>query len=305
MKIEEVNLKDISIDKTQPRKSFPSSAINELVSSILKRGLLEPLKVIKLNKGYMLIDGERRFKALNILVKYGDKDSKIVNCIVIDKLKEKTLTQLTYDIQKEKIPYLEEGEAYKKLIEEEDYSVEDIAMALGKRKQYILGRLKLTSFNENTKELIRSGKIPVQALSAIDINKSKEAEDRIINRIIKEKPSYGESRIILQEETKDKKGLLNLFLRDVINFKLKCLRFENKYLPLLNKPDIDFFKNQEVGDVITELEKLENNLERLDKIKKEVKSVKRILNEMAYNFGEEKELNNKDIDKLKNKTNKR
>jgi len=39
----------------------------------------------------MLIDGERRFRALNILVKHGDKESEKINCIVIDKLKETKL----------------------------------------------------------------------------------------------------------------------------------------------------------------------------------------------------------------------
>ncbi len=290
MRIEKVDLDKIFVDKNQPRKTFPKEELNELATSILKRGLLEPMKVIKVKEGYMLIDGERRFRALNILVKnYKDEESKKVNCIVIDKLKEKLLTQLTYDIQKEKIPHLEEGEAYKKLIQTEDYSVNDLSMALGKSKGYILSKLKLTALNEKTKQLIKDRKIPAQLLYGIDINKTKEAEDRIVQRIIKEKPNYGESRKIIMEETKNKEELLKLFIKDCKIFKIKILRFENKCTSILKKPDLDFFEHQEIGNIIQELEKLENNLNLLDSVRKEVKSVFQVISSLQDNYDDKKE----------------
>ncbi len=298
MRIEKVDLNKIFVDTTQPRKTFNKTELQSLASSILKRGLLEPLKVIKLKEGFMLIDGERRFRALNILVKsYKDEESKKVNCIIINKLKEKTLTQLTYDIQKEKIPHLEEGEAYKKLIQEEGYSVQDLSTALGKRKGYILSKLKLTAFNENTKRLIRNGDLPAQALYSIDINKSKEAEDRIVDRIRKERPGYGEVRKIIAEETKDKEELCNRFLKDAINFKRKIWRFENKYQNILKKPDFSIFENQEIGNIVTELEKLQRNLDILELIKKESKNIVNEIKEIQHNYGNEKEFTSELINK--------
>ena len=84
------------------------------ISEVLK---LEP-RDIDMKKGtkYLLIDGERRFKAISILAKQ-DKDYQIVDCIVI-KPKNKVILQLVSDIHKQKLPHLEEGEAYKRLIEE-------------------------------------------------------------------------------------------------------------------------------------------------------------------------------------------
>jgi len=52
MIIEKIELKKIFPDTSQPRKTFDKKELEELSSSILKRGLLEPLKVIKLSDGY-------------------------------------------------------------------------------------------------------------------------------------------------------------------------------------------------------------------------------------------------------------
>jgi ParB/RepB/Spo0J family partition protein len=65
MEVVRIPLKQIQTDSEQPRKTFED--VGELASSILKEGLLEPLKVMRLTpRRFILIDGERRFRALEM-----------------------------------------------------------------------------------------------------------------------------------------------------------------------------------------------------------------------------------------------
>src|SRR3990167_3703940 len=61
--IEMINLSDIVPDKEQPRRNFNPYRLAELTSSIKKHGVLSPLTLEKIGSKYLLIDGERRFRA--------------------------------------------------------------------------------------------------------------------------------------------------------------------------------------------------------------------------------------------------
>ena len=58
-----VPLKQVQADKNQPRRNFDPARLKELMSSIEEHGILSPLIVEKLGTGYILVDGERRYRA--------------------------------------------------------------------------------------------------------------------------------------------------------------------------------------------------------------------------------------------------
>ena len=61
--VQEISVKELRPNPYQPRKTFQQEAIDELKSSILEHGILQPLVVRKSIKGYEIVVGERRFRA--------------------------------------------------------------------------------------------------------------------------------------------------------------------------------------------------------------------------------------------------
>jgi len=68
-----LDVKDIHPNPNQPRKAFDKSKIEELMSSILVNGLVQSLAVMKKDDGYLLIDGERRWRAIKMASELGLK----------------------------------------------------------------------------------------------------------------------------------------------------------------------------------------------------------------------------------------
>lgn len=276
-----IPLKQIEVDESQPRKTFEE--IGDLIKSILKEGLLEPLKVIrKTPRSYLLLDGERRFRALEVLAKQ-DNEYKVANCIVMKPKTNKLITQLAFDVQKHKIPHLEEGEAYKRLLEN-SFTIQEISVLIGKKQTYIRDKLKLTAFNENTKELIRKKVIPAQLLYSIDIDKVKEAENIIIRRIRDEKPNRGEVRRIILEETERASKMIDLFVDDLVKLKNRISEFR------LRSESIKDFKLEEridkpLGELCSEISKFAYDIGKFTRIKEEILSVKHELEFLVTKYG--------------------
>lgn len=260
--IKELELSEIVL-KEQPRKSFEE--IDELASSIMKQGLMTPILVKKEGTKYILLDGERRYRAYKNLSKHDDEYKKIKAVIV--KPKDWLITQLAIDVHKNKLNHLDEGESYKKLIEEKKLSIEEISMMIGKNANYIRDKLKLTAFNDTTKQLIREGKVPAQLLYSLDINKIKNAENRIISRIKSEKPSRGEIRRIIIEEVEKDGRLIDKFCIDLEKFIYLIDNFNEKSKNIV-PPDI----NKLLGTINTakiNIKEFYNHANKLLKIKED------------------------------------
>jgi ParB/RepB/Spo0J family partition protein len=280
MQVVEIPINQIEVDISQPRKSFEN--IGELASSILKEGLIEPLKVMKNGDKYILIDGERRFRALNMLYEKENSYYNKVKCIVMKKEqpKEKLITQLVTDLQKEKLNPLEEAEAFKTLIEIYGFSINDIKMRVSKKREYITKRLKLLAYSPETIKKIQEGKIKISVAEAIDIDTIHRKEGIIMDRIEKEDADCVRAREIIAEENYKYEWRINSFINklnqflDEVNKFNTCLRTDIQFADVLKPYE---FK---IHQAITDLDKLEYNLNKIDSIKEEIKEVRKKLNSL-------------------------
>lgn len=284
MEIENIKFDKIEVDKNQPRKKFED--IKELSSNIIKEGLLEPLKVMKEKDKYILVDGERRFRALQLINKLPDSEYHIVPCIVLKDLKNLTITQLSTDIHKNKLDPFEEAEAFKSLLES-GLEVNDLKARLGKHRSYIIKRLKLLSFSTRTQEKIREGKIPLSAIDHLDIDVLKEKEDIIVSRIEEEAKNSSDVKKIIDEETHKYEYRINSFLDDLEYFKKELDRFQYYIKRDLDDAQITQLKlkDKQVSDVIKENNRFLYNLQKFDKIKEEGKEIKKKLEKLYHKFG--------------------
>nr|WP_261722511.1 ParB/RepB/Spo0J family partition protein [Wolbachia pipientis] len=128
--------------KFQPRIYFSEESLKELASSIEKNGIIQPIIVRKNtdDSKYEIIAGERRWQASKIA------GLNSVPVIIRDLDDKKCLEILIIEnIQRANISPIDEGEAYKKLIDEFSYTHKEIALIAGKSRSYISNIMRLLS----------------------------------------------------------------------------------------------------------------------------------------------------------------
>lgn len=113
--VQDISLHDIVENKNQPRKEFIEEDIQKLAKSIEEFGLLEPIGLIKIGRQYMIIHGERRFRAHKLLKK--DTIPSIVRHDVGDKDLDLEILALIENVLRKDLNALEIGESIARLKE--------------------------------------------------------------------------------------------------------------------------------------------------------------------------------------------
>ena len=178
-------VKDIDLDLIvenpyQPRKNFDETALRELSESIKRHGLIQPIIVIEKDGGYMLIAGERRFRATKMLGE--SKIKAIVADIESQSLRELALIE---NIQREDLNPIELANSYKELIDEYKITQDGLANIIHKSRVQITNTMRLLSLSAVTQEYIKEGKLTqghAKVIVGLEPNEEKTAVDTIIGQ---------------------------------------------------------------------------------------------------------------------------
>lgn len=158
MDYKSIKVSDCYESETNPRGSdFEDASFKDLVASIKEQGVLVPILVRPRPKGkqaFEVIAGNRRFRAakqleiphIHAMVQWMD-DSQAREAQIVENL------------QRQDIHPLEEGQAYRDLIEGSKLTVKDVAIKVGKSETYVRDRLFLTNLSALVRKSYRSGKI--------------------------------------------------------------------------------------------------------------------------------------------------
>jgi len=160
-----LGIEEIRPDRAQPRRHFDETDIAELAESIRAKGVLLPLIVRRDGGGYVLVAGERRWRAAQ---KAGLRELPVMVRDVSDK--EAFEIALIENIQREDLNPVEEAEAYKRLIEEHGLTQEELAARVGKERSTVANALRLLRLPDAIKEAIVDGRLSMghaRALLAI------------------------------------------------------------------------------------------------------------------------------------------
>jgi len=191
----EIDINKIEPNKNQPRKSFDEESIQELTDSIKQFGVIQPLIVKQVDDYYEIIAGERRFRASR---KAG---LKTVPAIVVDADDVMGLEiSLIENLQRENLNPIEEAFTFKRLMEEFDYTQEQVGERVSKNRSTITNALRLLSLDKRVIDLILGNKITAghgRALLAIP-DETKQFD--IANRIITEGLSVRAAEALASEE---------------------------------------------------------------------------------------------------------
>ncbi|HRO97629.1 MAG TPA: ParB/RepB/Spo0J family partition protein [Ferruginibacter sp.] len=155
-----IPLKSIKPDPNQPRKFFSESEMQELTDSIRSEGVIQPILVRPKGKGYMLVCGERRYRA-SLAVQALHKDRNTIPCMVREISDAKALDlQIIENLQRKDVHPMEEAASISKMIERGD-KVEEIAEKIGKSTSYVVKRAKLNDLVKDAQELFFAGKMTI------------------------------------------------------------------------------------------------------------------------------------------------
>lgn len=158
---------EIIINPKQPRRDFDETALNELAASIKLHDIIQPLTVSKLASGkYQLIAGERRFRASKLA---GLKDVPVY----IRQANDQQLLELALleNLQRENLNAVEIALSYKRMMEELNYTQEQVAERMGKERSTVTNYIRLLKLPPDIQMAVRNGSLSMghaRALVNID-----------------------------------------------------------------------------------------------------------------------------------------
>ena len=172
-RVQMVALTQVVPSPLQPRTTFPSEHLAELVDSIRENGIIQPLIVRKVNGLHELIAGERRWRAA------GQAGLKEVPVIVREATDLEVLEfALVENLQREDLNPIEEAQAYKRLSEEFRLKQEDIAKKVGKSRAAVANTMRLLELDAELQAHLVQGRLSVghaKALLALPAQEERRA----------------------------------------------------------------------------------------------------------------------------------
>jgi len=148
-----VALADIRPNPVQPRQDFDAEKLNELALSLKENGLMQPLVVSKNDGSYVLVAGERRFRAANMA---GLTEVPVVVVEAEDDRRKLELA-LIENVQREDLNALELAKAYKRMMDDCQLTQNDVAMRVGKSRTAVANTLRLLALPDSIQQMVRRG----------------------------------------------------------------------------------------------------------------------------------------------------
>lgn len=202
--ITSVELDKIKPNENQARKVFNEEKLKELSESIKEFGVIQPLILRKEDDEYLIIAGERRFRAAQMA------DLKEVPAIIKDlSTEEADKISLIENIQRVDLNPIEEALGYKSVMKEYGITQEELAEAIGKSRQYIGNTVRLLKLDPRVIEFLQKGFLSVSHGKLLLSIKDPEQQFKEAKRIIKLGNTVKETTIILKAEPQK-----NIFLED-------------------------------------------------------------------------------------------
>ncbi len=232
--IDQIPVEMINPNPNQARKYFNDTALEDLSRSIQENGVLQPVLVRKNEDGkIILVAGERRLRASVSL------GNKTIPAIYVDG--NPLEISLIENIQRENLSPMEEAEAYSQMINEFNYTQQQLSKVIGKARSTIAETISLTRLPESVKQSCRHADIPKRTL--IEVAKAGDPDKmiKLFNKITSENLSSDNVRKITRKSIPEKKTINSTILktlkaasRELTDLQIKNLT-EQEYMDLMDE----------------------------------------------------------------------
>ncbi|MCL6605881.1 MAG: ParB/RepB/Spo0J family partition protein [Paenibacillus sp.] len=186
-KVVEIPLGQLRANPYQPRKDFNEEAIQELAESIRQHGVIQPIIVRSVLKGYEIIAGERRFRASQYC-------GKATIPAVVRSLSDQQVMEIALieNLQRENLNAMEIAVAYQGLMEQFALTQEELSLKVGKSRPHIANFLRLLTLPEEVKEYVSRGTISMGHARAIVALKDVELVKQLADQCVEQQWSVRE-----------------------------------------------------------------------------------------------------------------
>lgn len=193
-----VPLEDIEMSPYQPRREFDDLELREMAQSIKEFGLIQPVIVRKVKGKYQLVAGERRLRACKIA---GVKEIKAVEMDVSDA--QAAAVSLIENIQRRNLNYLEEAEAYARMIGEFGMTQEEVANLVGRSQPAVANKLRLFKLDDEVRSRIDTDIITERHARALLRLDSADKQIEVLNAIYEKQLTVKETEKLIDEKVKE------------------------------------------------------------------------------------------------------
>lgn len=181
-KIVYLRLDDIIPNRFQPREIFDEIGLEELADSIKEHGVIQPIVVRKIGDKYEIIAGERRSKA-----------SALAGLTTIPAIiknmddKESAKVSLLENLQRKNLSAIEEAKTYKKILELDGITQDELAKTMGKSQPSVANKLRLLSLPEEVQDALMKNQISERHARSLLNIKDKQTQLSLLDRIKNER----------------------------------------------------------------------------------------------------------------------
>ena len=248
----EVNLKDIRPNPYQPRKYFNETSLHELGESIKEDGLLQPVVLSEDIDGYVLIAGERRFRASKLM------KLKTIKAIILNSDEQKMRQfALIENIQRDELNSVELALAYGELLKLHELTQEQLAAKVHKSRTHITNTIRLLQLSAKTQKAIIEKKISAGHAKVL-VGLDEKQQQVMVNSIVGQKLNVREVESMIKSMKSDT-TIPTLITEKPIN-KLNFKNIQNKFNNLglkvkssKNRLTIEFDDDAQVEKLLTYL----------------------------------------------------
>ena len=215
-KINEIEISLIDNNIEQPRKNFDPTALKELSESIKQYGVVQPILVVPKGDRYMIVAGERRFRASKLA---GLKKIPAV----IREYSEQQIQEISLleNIQREDLNAIEIAKAMKELLNNFNWTQDELADRLGKSRPAVANYIRLLSLCPEVIAMIESGKLSagharclvVVTDPAVQLKLAKDA----VNKRITVRDMEKAVKALNEPKQKKQKEVLSIEMKDLVN----------------------------------------------------------------------------------------
>ncbi|HHV45145.1 MAG TPA: ParB/RepB/Spo0J family partition protein [Firmicutes bacterium] len=256
--IQEISIEEIVPNPYQPRIDFDEEKLQGLAESIRQHGVMQPIVVTKGESGYVLVVGERRWRAAQLA---GLKRIPAIIQEVDDrKMMEWALIE---NVQREDLNPLEEARAYERLIEEFGLTQQEVADAVGKGRSTITNMLRILQTTPFVQGLVAKEVISVGHAKALAGIADPSLQDTMARYVVKRSLSVRQTEALvekgsvprgtsenvprgtLEKRTNPQLALVQSELGDALGTKVVIKQQKNK-----GRIEIEYYSEEELQRII-------------------------------------------------------
>ena len=195
-----IKISKIEPNRDQPRKNFDKDGLEALSDSIKQHGIIQPITVQKKGDRYIIIAGERRWRAARMA---GLTEIPAY----VGEYSEQEIAELSLieNIQREDLNPIEEAQAYKRLMTEFNLKQDEVADKVSKSRSAITNTMRLLKLSEEVQKYLIDGVLSEGHARALLGTDDVEVQNRLAKKVIDDKLSVREIEKLIKNLDKPEK----------------------------------------------------------------------------------------------------